>query len=65
MLSGSIASARGKNRYELREWVDAQNAFGATIRSNYQCTIKYSGGEEAEQRNWVLEKLVVDGKQVR
>jgi len=65
MFSGSVSSALGNNRYLLREYVDAQNAYGATIRSNYECRIRYKGGESAAQSNWDLEQLVVDGKQVK
>lgn len=38
-------------------YVDAQNAFGAMIRNNYRCTVRYKGGEEAAQASWDLVDL--------
>jgi len=29
----------GEGRYEIESWVDAQNSFGATTRTNFSCTI--------------------------
>jgi hypothetical protein len=34
----------GDGKYQVRGWVDAQNAFGATLRSNFTVTLKYVGG---------------------
>jgi len=35
----------GGNRYRLQSYVDAQNAFGALIRTNFVCTAEGSGAE--------------------
>ena len=42
------------NMYIVRSYVDAQNSFGALIRNNYYCKIKYIGGEKGMQSNWNL-----------
>lgn len=44
----------GSDTYLVRSYVDAQNGFGAMLRSNYRCQIRYTGGEDAETRNWQL-----------
>lgn len=33
----------GSNKYRIRSWVDAQNGFGATIRSNFECVVETDG----------------------
>lgn len=38
---------QGEGRYMVRGYVDAQNAFGATIRTNWTCDVQYTGGD-----NW-------------
>ena len=30
--------------YKINSWVDSQNSFGATIRTNFSCTIVFEGG---------------------
>jgi hypothetical protein len=45
------------NLYIIRSYVDAQNGFGATIRTRWRCKARYTGGEEADQRNWTLVDL--------
>jgi hypothetical protein len=48
--------------YKVRSYVDAQNAFGAQIRSNYVCTIEKVKPEEdsADPRSWRLVELSID-----
>jgi hypothetical protein len=55
-LDHSTRSA-GSDRYVVTSYVDAQNGFGATIRNNWRCEIQFSGGEEADRRNWRLINL--------
>jgi len=50
----------GDNRYRVRSHVDAQNAFGAKMRRNYVCTVKYIGGDESYTSSWQLESLSMD-----
>jgi hypothetical protein len=47
----------GKKRYRITAYVDAQNAFGATIRTNFTCTVKYAAGKNLV---WHLETLDFD-----
>ena len=41
------AEALGSNRYRLRSYVDAQNAFGAKLRNNFVCIVEGSGENAA------------------
>jgi hypothetical protein len=43
--------------YRIIGYVDAQNSFGAQIRNNYICDIKYNGGEWTDISNWTLLNL--------
>ena len=54
----------GNGRYEVSSYVDSQNSFGAEIRSNWTVTLQYTNGDSADQRNWQLEKLIVNGEVV-
>lgn len=40
--------------YTISSYVDAQNAFGATIRANYVVTVKDRGAD------WVLEDIIIE-----
>ena len=45
--------------YFVISYVDAQNGFGATIRNNYNCRVRFRGGEAADQRNWELVDMLI------
>lgn len=45
----------GGGRYRVRTYVDAQNSFGAMIRNQVDCTVRFVGGDK-----WQLENLVVE-----
>ncbi len=47
----------GEQRYKVRSYVDAKNAFGAEIRTWYLCDIQYQSGEEFEMRSWTIKQL--------
>lgn len=36
----------------LSSFVDAENAFGAMIRTRYVCTVEYTGGKAGDFDNW-------------
>lgn len=36
----------GGGKFRASGWVDAQNSFGATIRSNWTCTVEYQGDDK-------------------
>jgi len=42
----------GEGRYKVTSYVDSQNGFGALVRTNYVCTLKYVGNDK-----WQLENL--------
>lgn len=45
-------------RYIIKSYVDSQNSYGATIRTNWHCDIQYKGeGEELNISNWTLHLL--------
>lgn len=54
----------GSNTYRVTSYVDSQNGFGAMIRSNYDITLEYTGGNAADQRNWKVIDFTFDGEEV-
>ena len=56
---GVVAYEKETNRYEVVSYVDSQNSFGATIRSNWTVIVKNLGNNK-----WQLESMVIDGKTV-
>ena len=48
----SDVSPLGRGRFRVRSWVDAQNSFGAMIRSRFDCTV--------DLRNERLESLSIE-----
>lgn len=47
----------GNDTYVVASYVDAQNAFGAMIRNDFRCTVRYRGGDEAASSSWELVNL--------
>lgn len=50
----------GNNIFETRSYVDAQNEFGAMIRTDFFCKIQYIGTPEDDETlpsNWLLHEL--------
>lgn len=43
---------RGRQRYLVKSYVDAQNAFGAMLRTPYLCEMQYVGGTRYELSSW-------------
>lgn len=54
----------GTNTYKVSSYVDSQNGFGAMIRSNYIITLKFNGGNEANQSNWQVVEFIFDGEEI-
>jgi len=42
------------NTYSIKSYVDAQNGFGATVRTNYTCKVQFLGGSDSAIKNWTL-----------
>lgn len=53
----SMVTPLGKEKYIVRSYVDAQNAFGALIRNNYTCRLAYQGNDK-----WLLEDITIEAK---
>lgn len=45
----------GGGRFRVDAYVDAQNSFGAMIRTDFSCTVDYQGND-----NWRLEELTIE-----
>ncbi len=43
--------------YTVNSYVDAQNGFGATIRTNFFCQLKYTG--DGNDDSWVVKEFKV------
>jgi hypothetical protein len=54
----SVVSA-GPNTFRLVSYVDAQNAFGANLRTNFVCEAKWKGGDENDPQTWELLRLAL------
>ena len=52
------------DEYAVSSYVDSQNGYGATVRTNWNAVVRYKGGEESDTANWELIELHLDGKQV-
>ena len=50
----SFVTDLGGGRYQVAAYVDAQNGFGATLRTNYICTMSVSGD------TWTLEDIYLE-----
>lgn len=50
----SFVTPLGNNRYQVVSYVDAQNSFGAKIRTNFSCIVREGSG------TWHLENMRID-----
>jgi hypothetical protein len=51
-FSNDFVTFLGDNRYRISAYVDAQNSYGATIRTHFSCVVKDVGNNK-----WVLESM--------
>jgi hypothetical protein len=51
----SFAVDLGQGRYRISSYVDSQNSFGAMLRTQYECTLKFTSPD-----SWALESLTFD-----
>lgn len=49
-----------KQQYAVISYVDAQNSFGAKLRSKFICEIEWNGQSATDIRNWKLNGLMLD-----
>ncbi len=50
----------GDNTFRVKSYVDAQNTFGAQIRTDYEVVLKWNGKERTDQRNWNLISVTIN-----
>lgn len=50
-----VVTDLGDGKFRVRGWVEAQNSFGATIRTHFVCELKYVGNDR-----WRLISLVFE-----
>lgn len=50
----------GNNRYQVKNYVDASNAFGASLRKTYLVIVRYNKGEWEDINNWTLETIAIE-----
>jgi hypothetical protein len=55
-----VVKKTGSRSFRVISYVDAQNSFGAKIRTRFLCELTYKGGEWADKNNWILDKLAFD-----
>ena len=53
--SENYVTKLGGAKYRVESYVDAQNSFGAQLRTNFSCTAKWIGGS-----NWQQEEMSFD-----
>lgn len=56
------ATSLGENKYKVSSCVDSQNSYGATLRSNWEAVMIYTGGDPDNIGSWKPEKITFDGK---
>jgi len=44
------------NKYSIESYVDSQNSFGATIRTNFSCTILFVGNGQVQCKDLVFDE---------
>lgn len=47
-------SKLGYNEYYIQSFVDAENSFGAKLKAQWNCKLKYTGGDIDDKANWQL-----------
>ena len=57
MSGGRVQAVQPPGNYRWQSYVDSQNGFGATVRSNFICDTKGSGDNPAD---WTITNLVIE-----
>ncbi|QNH60735.1 hypothetical protein [Hymenobacter sediminicola] len=58
MFNGE-ATDKGNGLFVVRDHVDSQNGFGATIRSEYSVELQFNGGDQADPSSWTVNSIVI------
>ena len=56
VAASNVVTSLGNNRFRARSYVDAQNSFGAMLRSQYDCTVEYVPAT----KSWRLQNLEIE-----
>ena len=59
-LLPDYAERMKNSAYIIQGYVDSQNGFGAMVRSNFTCGIKFTGGDPARASDWELASLTFE-----
>jgi hypothetical protein len=54
------STEEAENEYLVSSYVDAENSFGAKVRSDWTCRISYVGGDDADIASWTLVDLDIE-----
>ncbi|PZP54861.1 MAG: hypothetical protein DI586_08615 [Micavibrio aeruginosavorus] len=57
LLDGSLTAGPRLNTLNWNSYVDAQNAYGAEIRTKYICTLRFDGGDIEKLESWSVARL--------
>jgi hypothetical protein len=65
--ASSLANIRELDNkvFEVRSYVDAENSFGAMIRTDFYCRIRFTGtpqDDESQSRFWELQDLIIQDR---
>lgn len=55
--SSTAKISQSNNRFTVSSYVDAENGFGALIRSDFLCVVEYQGDE-----NWILKDIQIESR---
>lgn len=58
------ATDLGENKWKVKSCVDSENSYGAMLRSNWEATMIYIGGDPDNVASWKAEEIIFDGKVV-
>ena len=58
--SDFTSSALVDNQLTIKSYVDAQNSFGAKLRNNFLCTVKWNEANSANAGSWELVSIQMD-----
>lgn len=54
---GTNEVLREDGSFLIHSYVDSDNAFGANVRTNYECILRFRGGDWYDYRNWDVESF--------
>lgn len=58
------ATDLGGGKFKIVSYVDSQNSFGATVRSDWSVILSHKGGDWSSSSNWKLNEMIFDGELV-